>query len=442
MNHPQKNESGIVLIVVLWIVTLLSFALYGALFASRTEYSLSVTYEDEEKLHQIALSGIEYGVAILMEDTTPYDTLEDPWVEDESLFREHEIGEGSFSLIRPKPDGSAGIAYGILDEESLLNVNQADPVHLAALKPFDEAMAQAIVDWRDEDTEEHPEGAEDGYYLSLNPAYRAKNAPFETLMELLYVKDITPAVLFGRDRNRNYKVDSSEAEDPEAETDFGAWPLLTAWSEVPNLDLASRKRVNVNKDPEEQVRAVLSGSWSEQQIQQLLSFRRSDEFQSVAQLTGLPNTNKAEVQPVYDRLTVTDNERLPGRVNVNTAPREVLRAIGTLSRKAAEDWPEGILPPENLSDEDIERILQARQGGGENLASAGWLLNVLSEPKFRALGPWITTRSRTFRIDVVARLKDKPLFKRYIAVVRIDREARKARILYFTDASDRFIRPE
>ena len=57
---------------------------------------------------------------------------------------------------------------------------------------LDTQPIQAIQDWVDADTDTRfPNGAEDDYYTSLHPAYRAANRPFASPRELLLVKGVT-----------------------------------------------------------------------------------------------------------------------------------------------------------------------------------------------------------------------------------------------------------
>jgi len=61
-----------------------------------------------------------------------------------------------------------------------------------------EDPTDAIVDWIDEDdTEYGPNGAEQSYYDTLDPPYRCKNGPLNSVQELLMVRGITPEVFFG-----------------------------------------------------------------------------------------------------------------------------------------------------------------------------------------------------------------------------------------------------
>jgi type II secretory pathway component PulK len=81
---------------------------------------------------------------------------------------------------------------------------------LMALPGMDEAVADAILDWLDEDDEAREYGAESAYYATLEPPYAAKNGPLDTVEELLRVRGVTPQMLFGTDTNRNGQVDPNE----------------------------------------------------------------------------------------------------------------------------------------------------------------------------------------------------------------------------------------
>ena len=61
-------------------------------------------------------------------------------------------------------------------------------------------ISEAIFDWIDDDDEARTNGAENEYYQALAPPYECKNAPLETLDELLLIRGITPQILFGEDR--------------------------------------------------------------------------------------------------------------------------------------------------------------------------------------------------------------------------------------------------
>src|SRR6185503_18301260 len=105
-------------------------------------------------------------------------------------------------------------------------------------------------DWRENGPTPRPKGAKDEYYLSLNPPYRAKGAPFATVEELLLVKGFTGWIVFGEDYNRNGLLDPSEndgdATFPPDNSDGalfpGVAPFLTLWSRENNQSSDGRTR--------------------------------------------------------------------------------------------------------------------------------------------------------------------------------------------------------
>ncbi|MFC1670788.1 general secretion pathway protein GspK [Spirochaetota bacterium] len=58
-------------------------------------------------------------------------------------------------------------------------------------------FTDVIVDWVDIDDSRFSYGAESDYYTGLTPPYSAKNAPMDSINELLMVKGITPEIYYG-----------------------------------------------------------------------------------------------------------------------------------------------------------------------------------------------------------------------------------------------------
>lgn len=94
--------------------------------------------------------------------------------------------------------------YGILVEESKINLNKADRHLLERLFKIilgysdieAQDLAASVVDWRDKDSMlSTPLGsAEDSYYTFLRYPYECKDADFDCLAELLLVKGVTQEV--------------------------------------------------------------------------------------------------------------------------------------------------------------------------------------------------------------------------------------------------------
>ena len=168
---------GSVLILVIWTIS--SLSLLAATLSARCVSDLSRTQRLEGQLQAryIARAGISRAIQRLKADSTPTE-----W------FDQQKFGDGVYSIS------------GFRDEERAIPLNQASAEILTRLflqsgllKEADaQALADAIIDWRDEDQEKGPYGAEDFYYLGLDHPYECKDAPFENLEELLLVRGMTP----------------------------------------------------------------------------------------------------------------------------------------------------------------------------------------------------------------------------------------------------------
>jgi general secretion pathway protein K len=58
-------------------------------------------------------------------------------------------------------------------------------------------LVDSIMDWRDPDDLHRINGAESDYYQSLPTSYSAKNGPFDTVEDLLWVRGVTTALFYG-----------------------------------------------------------------------------------------------------------------------------------------------------------------------------------------------------------------------------------------------------
>ena len=122
-----------------------------------------------------------------------------------SVLGEARLGRGICAVVRPHAAGDEADdpRYGLVDEERCVNLNRADRPLLRALLAAAggrvagdaDALAAAIIDWRDADDQTSPGGAEGDYYARLSPPYACHNGPFQSLHELLLVRGVTPELL-------------------------------------------------------------------------------------------------------------------------------------------------------------------------------------------------------------------------------------------------------
>ena len=437
----NRRQKGVALLIVLWMMAVLTLLMYAFLADMQVEYAVSGGYGDGKKAEQLAWSAIDYACATVVNDTQKWQVLDDPtWGNNPDSFYEVPLGDGAFTIFRPTYDDAQTVLWGLDDEASKINLNTAPREVLLKLPNMTEEIADAILDWRDADTNASGSGAESAYYNGLTPAYNCKSAPFESLEELLYVKGITPALLFGEDFNLNGRLEPNEndgdqtwpPDNRDGKLDPGFWSLCTVWSADRNIDQDGQKRVNLNTaQAQELTRAGLNGG----EVQQIVAIRQIVPFLSPAQLLGgqgAPSILTAErFKAVVDKLGVMDDEKVPGLVNVNTAPKQVLLCLP------------------GITDEIALKLMEYRTTPGNDLSNMGWLLNVVEPAVLQRFAPFITCRSYQFRIHAVGRVGTpydstasaasgtpaRPgAFRRMVAV--FDKAATPApRLLYWKDQS-------
>jgi len=345
-----------------------------------------------------------------------------------------------------------GVRYGAENESARLNLSvlaawdKAAPESgrkaLMQLPGMTDEVADSIMDWLDADNESRSNGAESDYYSGLEPPYETRNGPIESLEELLLVKGVTRELLFGADTNRNYVVEEQEADSVagglgggsnEARLPWAAY--LTIYSRERNAQPNGRPRVNVNLSSAGELQRQLSGSLDDNWMRFIIAYRQngpytgSEEGQPVSTLpldlsqplkykiasvldligarvavtspsgssqtvyvsplTDQPDSLRQSLPALMDAVTTDPQPVIPGRVNINQAPREVIAAIPGLP----ETLPEQIIAGRGLQDgeADPERRYPT------------WLLTsgLVDLPTLRTLLPFMTCGGDVYRAQVV-----------------------------------------
>lgn len=191
-----EDQSGVALVIVLWVVMVLSLLISGFAFTMHVETQIASYARKELKAEMLARSGIEVAKMQLLlhqqsATNAAYDAINQDWATNEELYVNHELGDGTFNVK-------------VTDEESKMPVNSASEVQLKRLMtllnidPSDgDIIVDSILDWIDEDDLTRLNGAETDYYMSLSPPYRAKNAPLDRVDELLLIRGVTPELFHG-----------------------------------------------------------------------------------------------------------------------------------------------------------------------------------------------------------------------------------------------------
>lgn len=385
MNTPHPHrQRGFALILVLWLsLALASVAItFGqvALFAHRTQSGTTATLQ----CRQTTRSAITY-VKALLESA---EAGEMPELEDEDIEKVV-VGESAFWLVAPVWGDNGEMDYGLVSEAGKLNLNTATKDMLQLLPGVTVAVAAAIVDWRDENNEPESYGAEDETYSRKSPPYRAKNADFESVEELLLVDGVDEELLYGKDLNQNGVIDPWEDEaDSSDDSDFGIWHLLTVCSAEPGGSSSgssapgqSADSGKTNVTDTRTLQSYLSQRFSPQVAEAAASHR----YTSVLDFAANSGLTREQFAQVESDLVASDEDTVKGLVNVNEAPRAVLACLPGLGTNGA------------------DKLVRYRTANSDELTSIAWILDALDDDDVVSqLGPHITTKTYQISADVVA----------------------------------------
>ena len=186
---PPRAQSGIAMVLALWLTILLTAIAGGFAYSMRSE-ALAARNAVSLAQAQAAADGAVERTAF-------------------ELMRPRMAASWTFDgQPRTWKDGNASIVANAVDEGARIDINTAPDALIKSLlmnvggmdDPSSSALVDAIADWRDPESLHRPNGAEAPAYLAANLKYVPSNAPFETVGELSRVLGMTP-VIYARIRD-------------------------------------------------------------------------------------------------------------------------------------------------------------------------------------------------------------------------------------------------
>ncbi len=422
----KDNKKGLVLVTVLWVTVVLMVIVAVLGRQSRLDTKVCLARLEGVRCKWASRAGIEKAIGILNEDTRESDCLTDLWSDNEEDFNDVYLQRCWFSVR-------------VVDEASKLNINTVTKGQLLALPEMLEEIADAIIDWRDDDDTPSAGGAEGGYYENLQYGYKARNGPFRTIRELLLVKDVTEELFYREDTNLNDRLDYNEQDgdeslpydDGDSELDKGWIAYLTCYSYDNNKDAEGNDKVNINEASERELTSSLNISSSHAQW-----IVENRSYESIGDLInnnsprapqGGSGRNSDEAQQldlqtfasIADKITVDNSNKMPGKVNVNTASEIVLTALMG-GGDSAEQVAENIIAYR-------ETLLYGFESIGELLDVPSMTLNT-----FKNIAGSITTRSDVYSIRCVATAdRNGPYGAKLETEAVVDRVTSPCKILYW-----------
>lgn len=200
----RRNEQGIALFFVLWILALLSVIVGEFCHTMRAEVNMTGDFSYRTKAYYAAYAGIEKGIQEIVKSRM----LLPPRNKTNEEAGKEDIRWRINSAVPPMQLGDEYFEVRIDNESGKVNINRAGPQLLRMiLRPFDledhekDVIVDSILDWRDKDHLHRLNGAENDYYEKLPHPYTCKDGDFDSIAELLLVRGVTEEIFYGGLRN-------------------------------------------------------------------------------------------------------------------------------------------------------------------------------------------------------------------------------------------------
>jgi general secretion pathway protein K len=231
-----RSREGSALLVALWVLVILSLIVGSFAFEVQLESMLVSHKRKKFRAEMLARSGIEYAGALIAARSRANELEIADMAEDQDGFMqaalyikrglpapsEIQLGDGSFRVTIESAE--AGRNANLLTRQEWLDI-----LEMANMPSTEwDAMIDCLGDWIDSDDLHKLDGAESDDPFYEERGYPVKNAPLDSVDELLLVKGWGEDILYG-----------TEA-DEDGDAIFGIADILTVWGDGRvNLNTAS-----------------------------------------------------------------------------------------------------------------------------------------------------------------------------------------------------------
>ncbi|MEM1109522.1 MAG: helix-hairpin-helix domain-containing protein [Planctomycetota bacterium] len=418
----HRARRGAVLVLVMWLLLIVGLLALGLSQSARVSASLGYGEVERVQARWLARAGVEQAVAALAFDGIGGDDGRgDLWYDSPEMFEDVALAtDFTFRVTAPSfedAEDASAPRFGLDDEASRVSVNAERPRQFRRIPDIETAQADAILDWLDNNEAARPGGAERGYYSQLDFPYLIRNSAFRTHRELLLVRGIDAEAFFGEDGDLDGVLDRAEndgdeswpADTPDRTLELGLAGYTSVYAYELNTDPLGAPRIDLSETDTDTLieqfnftpalaEAVVEAGRSADNLFDFVGTRGDGEIEDEQQIDEITIEWLADF---WEYLTLEEDERLPGKVNVNTASRAVLETIPRMSANMAED------------------IISYRSSQG-SFTGVGELYsgNVLTRRQFERVAPFVTVRSNVFRVVSEGRT---PSGTRYAVAAVIDR---------------------
>jgi general secretion pathway protein K len=268
-----NTESGVALLMVLWVITLLMVLVMSFSLLTRTEANSTVFFRDGVQKKFFAEAALERAIMEIYHRQT---------------YREQTVVLEGNEVVRIDGRtyngniGTSRYVFRLFNESGKINLNTMGArsgvilnnllVNLGIAKETADIIVDSILDWIDTDDLRRLNGVESDYYQSLPNPYKAKNGRLDTLEELLLIKGMSPDILFGTKEQK------------------GLIRFLTIYN--------TTMRININAAPKE-VLMSLPGI-TEDAVNRIIEQRESVEFKSFRDIQAITGVNYPAIARFVD----------------------------------------------------------------------------------------------------------------------------------------------
>ncbi|MCS7238032.1 MAG: general secretion pathway protein GspK [Thermoguttaceae bacterium] len=475
-----------ILLVVLVVLSMLTFAGLAIVINISTETRAFVYESNRLQLEQVLLSGVEYLKAFC--EKTPAEQFAAGGPDDNpARFSRVPVAApggsaplGYFSVLAPRQEAdpsTPGGRFGLQSENAKLNLRTLllweetgiararDALML--LPGMTESVADSILDWVDADESRRPYGAEADYYATQRLPYRPRNDVPVAIEELLLVRGVERYLLIGATFGQPSSAGLSLVTGGGGQSEATAWVnYITPYSGERNVSSDGLPRINLN-DPElARLHQRIAQAFTEEIADFVVFYRQfgpaTEEVDSLSDAQAAPGDLAPDFsrsaahafRSVFDILDASVEVEVAGRDRV--VVRSPLSADPELVRQHLSNWidrttttadrvlygriditrapREVLLAIPGMDSTVAERILALRQqgtsGGEESPLARLYFEGAISAEQLRQLGPFVTTRTDVWTAEIVAEDAGNPNL-RLRAVVTVDATAVPARQVYW-----------
>lgn len=182
-SSATRQQRGIALIIVLWIMTLLMLIASSFIHAMRTEINIVGNSVTRARLEAAANAGVQRAILEMVKPPQ----MTDRW--------------NVYGVPQAWDFKGQTLQVTLLDESGKIDINVGNEALMRGLfrsqgatEEEATALMDAVLDWRDADSLKRPRGAEESEYKDAGLNYKPANATFQSIEELRLVLGMNQAL--------------------------------------------------------------------------------------------------------------------------------------------------------------------------------------------------------------------------------------------------------